>query len=420
MEASSLSPRSGSSHPHPVLACADRLGAALDEVADVEPMYMPIPAKAEALRRLSALEARVHELKLRVLDTADDVATDAGARSAGAWLAHETRCGRAEAKTDEHLAHALTRRWTQVREALAAGMVTRRQATVIVTALDELPRDLGHELKQKAEAHLLAEAGHFDPVRLRTLGHHLLEVLAPDLAEAEERKRLENAEAAARRTTRLGLRSRGDGSTDLHARIPDHVAARLRTYLESMTGPRRPEMALDDDVARLPYPRRLGQALCALLERLPGHLLPQHGGTATTVMVTLTLEHLLTGLGTAELLTGERITAGQARRLACTAGLVPVVLGADSEILDLGRERRLFSPAQRKAMALRDRECRAHGCTVPAAWCEAHHPHPWSHGGHTNLAEGTLLCPWHHHRAHDPDFEVTRPPDGDIRFHRRR
>ena len=30
----------------------------------------------------------------------------------------------------------------------------------------------------------------------------------------------------------------GDGSTDLHARVPDHVANRLRTYLDAPTRPR--------------------------------------------------------------------------------------------------------------------------------------------------------------------------------------
>jgi hypothetical protein len=96
------------------------------------------------------------------------------------------------------------------------------------------------------------------------------------------------------------------------------------------------------------------------------------------------------------------------------------VLGGESEVLDLGRSSRLFSPAQRKAMAVRDRRCRTEGCTVPAAWCEAHHAtKPWAHGGLTNIADGVLLCAWHHHRAHDPRYDARRLPDGDYRFHRR-
>jgi hypothetical protein len=137
-------------------------------------------------------------------------------------------------------------------------------------------------------------------------------------------------------------------------------------------------------------------------------------------MVTLDLDTLRSGLGLAETSTGEVVTAAEARRLACTAGIVPVVLGGKSEVLDLGRTRRLFSPAQRKAMAIRDRHCRAEGCELPAAWCEAHHAkQPWAQGGRTDLADGLLLCSFHHHRAHHPAYDQRRLPTGALRFTRR-
>ena len=92
--------------------------------------------------------------------------------------------------------------------------------------------------------------------------------------------------------------------------------------------------------------------------------MPLHGGDATTLLVTIDFDRLRDGLGTA--LVGDTpITVGQTRRLACTAKILPAVLGGDSEILDLGRARRLFSPAQRKAMAIRDVTCRAEGCDIP-------------------------------------------------------
>ena len=124
------------------------------------------------------------------------------------------------------------------------------------------------------------------------------------------------------------------------------------------------------DVDALPVTRRRGEAFCALLENVLDTALPTHGGTATSVMVTLDLDTLITGLGIADTSTGERITADQARRLACQARIIPVVLGKRGEVLDLGRSARLFSAAQRKAMAIRDRECTAQGCSIPAAWCE--------------------------------------------------
>ncbi len=246
-------------------------------------------------------------------------------------------------------------------------------------------------------------------------------MIAPDVADQHEARALAAEEARARAATRLSFRPRGDGSTDLYARLPDHVASRLRAYLDAYTSPRRLP-SLDSDVDQLPLSRRRGEAFCALLEHIPADGLPSHGGTATSVMVTIDLHTLKNdlGLGLAETSTGDTITAAEARRLACTAGILPVVLGGRSEILDLGRTRRLFSPAQRKALAIRDRHCRAEGCDIPAAWCEAHHHRePWSQGGKTDLDDGMLLCTFHHHRAHDPTYDQRRLPTGAVRYTRR-
>jgi hypothetical protein len=71
-------------------------------------------------------------------------------------------------------------------------------------------------------------------------------------------------------------------------------------------------------------------------------------------------------------------------------------------------------------MNLRDRECTADGCSIPSAWCEAHHwRQPWSQGGKTDLADGKLLCPFHHHRAHDLGWEPRHHANGSTTFHRR-
>ena len=104
------------------------------------------------------------------------------------------------------------------------------------------------------------------------------------------------------------------------------------------------------------------------------------------MVVTIPYEGLAAGAGVGTLGDGTRISAGEARRLACTAGILPAVLDGDSEVLDLGRTRRLFTAAQRKALAISQRTCRADGCTVPSTWCEAHHAgEPWACGGRTDL-----------------------------------
>ena len=97
----------------------------------------------------------------------------------------------------------------------------------------------------------------------------------------------------------------------------------------------------------------------------PAEKLPKTGGCSATVVVTMTLEQLLADLdhaGVCTLDTGGRITAAEARRLACTAGIIPVVLGGKSQVLDVGRKRRLHTESMRLAMGVRDG-----GCTARAA-----------------------------------------------------
>ncbi len=133
----------------------------------------------------------------------------------------------------------------------------------------------------------------------------------------------------------------------------------------------------------------------------------------------MTLESLEGGLAAATLDTGDRISAATARRLACEAGVVPVVLGGKSQPLDVGRANRYFTPAQRIAMGIRDGGCTARGCDAPPAMCHAHHDDPWSCHGHTDLARGRLLCPFHHRRIHDPEYETDVGGDHQVTFHRR-
>lgn len=414
-----------STFDHPVLTCAAEIGAALDRVAAADPMSMPTAAKAEALVELSRLVERLHGLRLRVLAGADDVALEAGMRSAASWLAHQVRGGRGPMAAAGRLAESLESRWRRLQQALLSGLVNAEQAHVIAAALDALPSDLDREILAKAEAHLIAEAGHFGPKRLRILGSKVLETVAPDEYDDQERRKLEDEERRARQTTRLTMRRRGDGTTDIRIRVSDAVAGRLKTYLEAYASPRRGHLAPDADRVdpatgqRLPYPVLLGQAFCSLLEAVPSTRLPRHGGASTSVVVTIDIAALRDQVGAAGLNTGDRISAGDAMRLACNASIMPLVLDGKGQPLHLGREKRLFDRAQRIAMAVRDGGCRAEGCAIPAAWTEAHHLTPWSRGGRTDIEDGVLLCPWHHHRAHDPGYLLSRMPNGDVRFRRR-
>lgn len=137
------------------------------------------------------------------------------------------------------------------------------------------------------------------------------------------------------------------------------------------------------------------------------------------MIVHLDHDRLLDGLGAARLDCGEEITAGQARRLACNAGLVPAVFGTASSPLDLGRTKRLHNGTQRAALSATHDSCAAEGCQRPFAWTEIHHVIAWADGGATDLANAIPLCGWHHRRVHDPDYTHKLLPTGEIRYRRR-
>ncbi len=120
---------------------------------------------------------------------------------------------------------------------------------------------------------------------------------------------------------------------------------------------------------------------------------------------------------------GHPIPAATARRLACEAGILPAVLGGDSRTLDLGRSRRLVSPAQRQALIVRDGGCVFPGCDRPWRWCQAHHLQPWEQGGRTDLGNLALLCVRHHHHVHEGGWSLehlaggaweARSPSGEV------
>ena len=413
---------------HPLLRCLDDVAAALDSVADADPGYLSTDAKRELLLGLTHEITRLEGHRLAVVAVAGDVAEEAGARSAGAWLAHETRLDSAAGRRLQRLADAVSHRHPGVGAAVRAGKVDVFRAAEIVRSLDDLPSDLPPDVVRRAERRLVQLAVDFEPRRLRVLGRRILEVVAPEVADEHERRLLEREEQYARSRMQITTHDLGRGLSRAIVDLPNATMDLWMTKLQSYIAPRRAHLAtvaarvarVDPDTGeRVRYPRLLAQAFTAMLEQGPGGL-PRQGGDATAVLVTIDHDRLVDELGAAGLSTGGRISAGEARRLACNADILPVVLGGESQPLDLGRTRRLFSPAQRKAMAIRDPECRTDGCDIPAAWCEAHHRRPWSAGGKTDLADGVLLCSFHHHRAHDRRYDMKWLPNGDVRFHRRR
>ena len=150
---------------HLVQECGEAISAALDKVEAVELLYLSPAEKAEALRQLARLEARVAAARLRLLAVSDEVAEQTGDRDVAAWFRRETRIDRGVARRDLALARSLDRRWTVLAAAHAGGDVSTAQADVIARALDDLPDKIPADTVATAERVLVEHAATFAPAR---------------------------------------------------------------------------------------------------------------------------------------------------------------------------------------------------------------------------------------------------------------
>ncbi|KRF00110.1 hypothetical protein ASG88_12020 [Nocardioides sp. Soil777] len=430
--------------PLPVLTDAlSSVDAGLDALAGVAIESLGDDDVTRLLDHATRLAARVAGLTATAVGEADRRALGdvTGARHTGAWWAQRTRLTRPEAGRTARLGRQLSDDLHRpVRDALTAGTLHAEQAAVIVAAVEAIPsrpQDLPTgapapaELKAQARDHLLLLAGDHDAHALKVLGRRVLDLIAPEVGEHAEAAALAREEAAAARKVHLSLRDDGRGSVHGRFTLPVAAGQALRKQLLALANPVRQQPTAGggsgagadpsggSDTERQPLGTRLGWALVEWIETYPAAALPTCGGTNAAIVVTMPFETLLGGLAAASLDTGTRISAGEARRLACEAGIIPAVLGGASQVLDLGRTSRYHNHAQRIAIALQDGGCTAEGCDLPPSACHVHHETPWSQGGHTNTRDARLLCHRHHRVIHDPHYDTTRLPDGSVRFHRR-
>ena len=309
-------------------------------------------------------------------------------------------------------------------EALDAGLVSPEHAAVIVRATGQLPAGVSAEQRQVVETELVGKAARFSPDQLRRIARRAIEAVEPDqkIVDAHENEliRSRGASRPGEVLTDPARQRRRHHHRPLHhpraraaiwPRSWTLAAAMLGKVIDAMTAPRRMRPEAAD--RSFDWRHRRGLAFAELLEHLPtDHLHPK---SAATVVVTIDHTVLAGAMKAAHLDTDQALSAGEARRLACTAGILPAVLGGKSVALDLGRESRLFSESQRVAKGLEHTTCAATGCERPYAWCELHHRRPWAQGGKTDLAERHPALPSTppldpRHRLQPPDHARRQRP----------
>jgi 5-methylcytosine-specific restriction endonuclease McrA len=111
---------------------------------------------------------------------------------------------------------------------------------------------------------------------------------------------------------------------------------------------------------------------------------------------------------------GSHVPAGTSQRLACDASRVVMRHDENGQIVEVSARTRTISPALRRALHARDRMCRFPGCG--GRFGQGHHIRHWARGGPTTLSNLALLCRRHHRAVHEEGYQVTRRPDGELRF----
>jgi hypothetical protein len=381
-------------------------------------------------------------------------AADDGYRNTAEFLRARLRISAAEARRRLTLAAELLPRagsgghtGPPVREelavAVAAGEVASRAATVITLALDRVRHTCLPEAAAAMEHALTETAIENDADFLARIARSWAEALDQDGAEPSE-ELLRQLQGAFLRKPRHGLQhleifattdqfehlitvmntatnprtgegtgegtatgntaqagSGEDGAADAPGAANDPATAEEDPSLPSLDLRSRPQRLLDGLVG-------------ACKAALATGGLPAAGGLRPQIMATIDYRDLLTRLGTTGSENGATgslaftgpITAGTVRKIACDADIIPVVLGGEGQILDIGRASRVFPPHIRKAITARDQGCAFPQCTIPAPWCEAHHITYWSRAGTTGTGNGTLLCSHHHHVIHKEHWSI--------------
>ncbi|MEU1588729.1 DUF222 domain-containing protein [Micromonospora sp. NPDC005710] len=391
-----------------MLEALGQVKGAVDDCADTMLWGLSDDQLLASLDATQVLAQRLATVQLGLVRELDGrgLAVAQGASSTAVWLRDRLRLSGRGARQLVQLAATIEAAPPAVRDALLSGAMTVEQGRVVAETIAALPVDVGPEVTDKATQLLVTWADRFDPTSLSRLGERVLAHVAPDLAVQAELKALERATERAEARRHVTLSEQQNGQVRLSGNLDTETASLLREAIDPLCAP----AGEHDD--RSPGQRRadaLGE-ICRLALRT-GQL-PDNGGDRPQLVLTVSLNELVNGVRAGTLETGTRLTPGAVRRLACDAGVLPAVLGGNSQILDVGRQRRLFTGPLRRALVLRDGGCAFPGCDRPPRWCDGHHVRHWADGGVTALGNAVLLCGYHHRLIHRGDWTVRIAADG--------
>lgn len=309
-------------------------------------------------------------------------------------------------------------RHPHVAAGLSSGSIGMPAAAAIIAMLDRVAMRCDHEILDAAEQTLVQQAAGLTLDQLAKVIARAEAHLDPDGLEPKESElRADRSLHMFERAGMLHLRATLDPETaaPIKTAIDALVSAEFRAQADALGGGTangagsehlRALSPADADAPRRTVPQMQADALALLASHLLGCAHKDVPVDGATVIVRMTLDQLTEGTGAA-LVDGidQPVSVATARRMAAGGGVIPWILGSRGEILDWGREKRLFTRTQKLALAERDGGCA--GCGLPPGMTKAHHIRWWARdAGPTDLDNGVLLCDSCHHRVHDNGWEI--------------
>jgi hypothetical protein len=348
----------------------------------------------ELSRCLNLLQLKFSEMATAFAAT--DEYDRQGAYSPIHWI--RVNCHMTSAAAGDRLAVGdLMQRVPQSVEAMAAGEIGFPHLALIAREAEAVAESGTNNSFD--ETRLLDKARDFTVGRFRNFCHH--ERHANDVRRYIEQE----VEAVEART--LSMRTGEGGMLWIRGILDPQGGHLLRTAIEPLA---RRNGHGDDRK----HDRRLADGMVEMASRLlDGGSLPVHAAVRPHLQVTASLDTLLRHCGApaADVELSLPISAAAVERLACDCSLTRILLGPESQVIDVGRSRRVISPAQRRALRVRDKTCQWPGCDRPASYTSGHHLVHWIRNGPTDLDNLVLLCHRHHWMVHEGGWQIVRRED---------
>lgn len=225
---------------------------------------------------------------------------------------------------------------------------------------------------------------------------------------------IERAEEHGQRGRSMHTLPGENGMTEYRLLVEPEAAAVIDAAVSALSAPD----PADDGARDLrSAARRRADALLTVVQRGVSAMESGPRSDKAQVLVMIPYADLVSDIrGAGVTATGQVLSPATVRKIACDARIIPVVLGTRGEVVDEGKDTRLFNRKERRRLMLRDGGCTFPGCTVPPQWCDAHHVLHWIRGGKTCLNNAALLCPRHHTYVHKHDLTADVDAFG-VRWH---